>query len=204
MRLILPEVRGSQPPGLRIARQRCWRCRAKSCACGEPADWARASKQSSAVARLPEKRVDGAGRRIDPRRVIRRSSRARRPAYRYRNWIGLEISIMARHTIGARLTCDGCGAVFIFRGRMVESVHDGALSFCTRRCLWVCFAKGAVTLRRADRANHVGQDAEGTSRGTVSASRRQSERNRPGWRRCNGSNSLGGDPDVIPDTTSPA
>lgn len=44
--------------------------------------------------------------------------------------------------LGDRLTCDGCGASFVFKGKCVESVHSDGIDFCTRGCMYRCLATG--------------------------------------------------------------
>jgi hypothetical protein len=52
--------------------------------------------------------------------------------------------------IGSSFVCDVCGTLFTYKGRCVESLHafigDSFVSFCSRGCMFVCFARGG-TLR---------------------------------------------------------
>jgi hypothetical protein len=56
--------------------------------------------------------------------------------------VDMEIDI----PIGSSFPCDVCGTAFTYKGRCVESLHaftgDGFVSFCTRGCMYQCFATG--------------------------------------------------------------
>lgn len=48
--------------------------------------------------------------------------------------------------VGSSFICDACGVTSTYRGRCVESLHvfviDALVSFCSRRCYFVCLAGG--------------------------------------------------------------
>jgi hypothetical protein len=46
--------------------------------------------------------------------------------------------------IGAPVMCHSCGRVFVYRGKCVRSIHAHELHFCTRRCMFNCFACGGT------------------------------------------------------------